>query len=62
MDEALGDDAWEQIHGPHHVPKKYANPFEQTRNLQPSGDQGLTPNMDNIYSMEIEANLNPVEE
>ena len=29
MDEALGDDPWEELHGPHAVPKtSYINPFQ----------------------------------
>ena len=27
MEEAIGDDAWEKLHGPHEVPKKYVPPF-----------------------------------
>jgi len=27
MEEALTDAAWEQIHGPHHIPKTYVPPF-----------------------------------
>jgi len=27
MDEALGEDAWTKLHGPHVIPKSYANPF-----------------------------------
>lgn len=27
MEEAIGDNAWEKLHGPHEVPKKYVPPF-----------------------------------
>jgi len=27
MDEALGEDPWTQLHGPHVIPKTYKNPF-----------------------------------
>ena len=27
MEEAIGDDAWEKLHGPNEVPKKYVPPF-----------------------------------
>lgn len=56
MDEALDDDAWRHIHGPHEIPKtSYMNPFSQ---VQPNQDR--EPQIDNyetIYNMEIEAGL-----
>ena len=29
MDEAMGDDAWEKLHGPNEIPKRYVPPFLQ---------------------------------
>lgn len=55
MEEALGDDAWRQIHGPHVVPKSYKQPFSS--NIQDEMPGGNS-HSDNVYDMEIEANLN----
>lgn len=56
------NDAWQQLHGQHEVPKQsYMNPFDP-------GAQDLSPERpsrhnneedcrDHIYSMEIDANL-----
>ena len=32
MDEAMGDDAWEKLHGPNEIPKRYVPPFLQDNN------------------------------
>jgi hypothetical protein len=53
MEEAIGDNAWEKLHGPHAVPKKYENPFTASR--LPAKEEAT--NYDHIYNMEIEANL-----
>ena len=55
----MGDDPWEQLHGPHHIAKSYKNPFSDTV-PGVSGKESSKPfdqDYDNIYSMEIEANL-----
>ena len=59
MNEAMGLDTWEKLHGPNEVPKKYIAPF-----LQNEGEKGVakakeTPEeqLDRIYSMEIDENL-----
>jgi len=50
MDQALDADvAWEALHGPHVVPKKYVPPFLQ--NQPKHGEEG----MDRIFELELEA-------
>lgn len=51
MEEAIGDNAWEKLHGPHEVPKKYVPPF--LRNDQPQADH-RGDHMDNLYELEID--------
>lgn len=55
MNEALDEDAWRQLHGPHEIPKtSYVNPFQSQANQdrEPQVDQ-----YEAIYNMEIEAGL-----
>jgi hypothetical protein len=37
MEEAIGDNAWEKLHGPHEVPKKYVPPFLRNDERQNAG-------------------------
>lgn len=57
MDEALGEDAWEQIHGKNEIPKKYVPPF--LRDSSPAKtNQDLSDVKENLYALEVEAGLN----
>ena len=63
MDEAMGDDAWEKLHGPNEIPKRYVPPFLQDNNAaanKKSEDfkKREEERMENLYSIEIEAGLN----
>ena len=53
MDEAMGENAFEELHGPHVIPKSYKNPFSGSI-PQKSANEA---DMDHIYAMDIEANL-----
>jgi hypothetical protein len=53
MDEAIGENAFEELHGPHVIPKTYKNPFSGSMSLKPANEA----DMDHIYNMDIEANL-----
>ena len=55
MDEAIGDDAWEKLHGPHEIPKKYIPPFLQD---EPKEEEPTSNPLDNIYELEIDESLN----
>ena len=65
MSEAISEDPWVLLHGPHEAPKKYIPPFLQqkspTKGLPGSQDkddgQGNTARMDNLYTLEIEEAL-----
>ena len=60
MDEAIGEDAWTKLHGPHEIPKKYVPPFLQQNNQKKRSEQEAgaeQARMDNLYEMEIEAAL-----
>ncbi len=37
MEEAIRDNAWEKLHGPHKVPKKYVPPFLRNEERQNAG-------------------------
>lgn len=57
MDEALGEDAWEQIHGKNELPKKYVPPF--LRDSSPNKQhEDLSDVKENLYALEVEAGLN----
>ena len=51
MEEAIGDNAWEKLHGPHEVPKKYVPPFLRNDERQ---NAGRVDQMDQLYELEIE--------
>jgi hypothetical protein len=54
MDQALNQDlAWEALHGPHAVPKKYVPPFQQKSKEDDS---------DRIYEIEVEGVDSKVQE
>jgi hypothetical protein len=55
MDEAIGEDAWEKLHGPHEIPKKYIPPFLQE---EPKDEEPANDPLDNIYELEIDEGLN----
>lgn len=57
MEEAIGDDAWTELHGPHAVPKKYTPPFLGRENRAPNGDFDEDAHRENLYDYEIEAGL-----
>ncbi len=51
MDQALdADAAWEALHGPHNVPKKYVPPF-LTGKVEETKDES---EIDRMYELEIE--------
>jgi hypothetical protein len=53
MDQALdADAAWEALHGPHAVPKKYVPPFLSEKQEERKDDE-----IDRIYELEIEGKL-----
>lgn len=51
MEEAIGDNAWEKLHGPHEVPKKYVPPFLRNDERQ---NAGRADHIDQLYELEIE--------
>ena len=60
MNEAIGEDAWTKLHGPHEIPKKYVPPFLREDDSKKRKEQDASAEqarMDNIYEMEIEAAL-----
>ena len=58
MDEALGEDAWEQIHGKNEIPKKYVPPFLRDQSPAKNNNQDLSDVKENLYALEVEAGLN----
>ena len=60
MDEAMGADAWTELHGHQERPKAYVPPFMRDQGpKKPSKDfeQKERERMDNLYSIEIDANF-----
>lgn len=59
MDEAMGPDAWTDLHGSHVPPKQtYLNPFHPAaQDMSPERPERDEDHRDHIYSMEIEENL-----
>ena len=58
MNDAMQqDNAWETLHGPHAVPKKYVPPFLLEENKRSAID---LDELDNVYDIEIEG-VNQVE-
>jgi len=55
MDEAIGEDAWEKLHGPHEIPKKYIPPFLQE---EARDEELISDPLDNIYELEIDEGFN----
>ena len=59
MDEAMGDDAWTQLHGHQQIPKRYVPPFlRDDAKKQPKDFAAKEQErMENLYSIEIDAAL-----
>jgi len=59
MDEALGDDAWQKLHGQDTIPKRYVPPFLRDNETKKPKDfaKREQERMDNLYELEIEAAL-----
>ena len=63
MSEALEDDTWTKLHGPHVIPKEsaYVPPFLQQSNKKLDAaalEKSREGAMNNLYEIEIEAALN----
>ena len=59
MNDAIGEDAWTKLHGPHEIPKKYVPPFLQNDDSKKREQEAKSAqdHMDNLYELEIEAAL-----
>ena len=63
MNEAIGEDEWTKLHGPHVIPKEssYVPPFLRESNKKPDSaalEKSREGAMNNLYEIEIEAALN----
>ena len=63
MNEAIGEDEWTKLHGPHVIPKEssYVPPFLRESNKKPDAaalEKSREGAMNNLYEIEIEAALN----